>query len=114
MRAKVFEQQGVVVLILRAVVMEKEEAAQLHGKLRELVKNNTKRVILDLSEVDGMNSTGLGILIAGLTTMRGFGGELKLANVGPKLEPLFEPLVHPCFGNRLVYKTVEKTAKSFK
>ena len=35
-----------------------------------------------------MNSTGLGILISGLTTMRNNGGELKLANVTEKIQSL--------------------------
>ncbi|MGH8004856.1 MAG: STAS domain-containing protein, partial [Limisphaerales bacterium] len=44
--------------------------------------------VIDLSDVDWMNSTGLGILISGLTTMRGSGGELKLARVTDKIQSL--------------------------
>jgi len=35
-----------------------------------------------------MNSTGLGILISGLTTLKNNGGELKLANVTDKIQSL--------------------------
>ena len=43
---------------------------------------------IDLAGVDWMNSTGLGILISGLTTLRNNKGELKLANVTDKIQSL--------------------------
>ena len=35
-----------------------------------------------------MNSSGLGILIGGLTTMRNNGGDLKLANITDRIQSL--------------------------
>jgi len=44
--------------------------------------------VIDLSKVGFVNSSGLGILISGLTTMRNGGGDLKLASISSKVEGL--------------------------
>ncbi len=88
MKFSVREQDGVTVLAPKGKIMGGPDSTELHEKLRELIKNNTKKVIIDLAEVDWMNSTGLGILISGLTTMRGAGGELKLSRVTDKIQSL--------------------------
>jgi len=88
MKFSVREQDGVTILAPKGKIMGGPDSTELHEKLRELIKNNTKKVVIDLSEVDWMNSTGLGILISGLTTMRGAGGELKLARVTDKIQSL--------------------------
>ncbi len=45
-------------------------------------------MLLDLSGVQTMNSSGLSMLIAALTTMRNAGGDLKLAAASKKIESL--------------------------
>ena len=88
MKFSVREQDGVTILAPKGKIMGGPDSTELHEKLRDLIKNNTKRVIIDLAEVDWMNSTGLGILISGLTTMRNSGGELKLSRVTDKIQSL--------------------------
>ena len=82
------EEDSVMILEPKGKIMGGPDAAMLHDKLHEFIKDNRKKVVIDLSKVDWMNSTGLGILISGLTTMRNNGGELKLANVTEKIESL--------------------------
>jgi anti-sigma B factor antagonist len=82
------EAQGVVVLEPKGKIMGGPDATAMHELLHDLVAHDKKRVVIDLSGVDWMNSTGLGILISGLTTMRNAGGDLKLANVTEKIESL--------------------------
>jgi anti-sigma B factor antagonist len=88
MKFSVREQDGVTILAPKGKIMGGPDSTELQEKLRDLIKGNTKRVIIDLAEVDWMNSTGLGIMIAGLTTMRTAGGELKLARVTDKIQSL--------------------------
>jgi anti-sigma B factor antagonist len=45
-----------------------------------LLKGN-KRILLNLVEVEYIDSSGIGILVNGLSTVRSQGGELKLVNV---------------------------------
>jgi anti-sigma B factor antagonist len=82
------EQGGVVVLEPKGKIMGGPDATVLHDKIHELIAQKKLKVVIDLSKVDWMNSTGLGILIAGLTTMRDNQGELKLAAVTDKIESL--------------------------
>jgi anti-sigma B factor antagonist len=64
------------------------DATVLHDQLHDFIAQNKKKVVIDLSKVEWMNSTGLGILISGLTTLRNNGGELKLASVTEKIQSL--------------------------
>lgn len=82
------EDKGIVILEPKGKIMGGPDATLLHDKLHELINQGKKKVVIDLAKVDWMNSTGLGILISGLTTMRNNGGELKLANVTEKIQSL--------------------------
>jgi len=78
----------VVVLEPKGKIMGGPDATLLHDMLHDYIDQNKKKVVIDLSKVEWMNSTGLGILISGLTTMRNNGGELKLAGITEKIESL--------------------------
>jgi len=79
---------NVVVLELLGKVMGGPDATVLNDRLHEIVGQGKKKVVVDLGQVTSMNSTGLGILISGLTTMRNTGGDLKLANVTERIQNL--------------------------
>ena len=82
------EQNGVVVLELSGKIMGGPDATLLNEKLHELIDNGKSKVVADLAKVNWMNSSGLGILIGGLTTMRNNKGDLKLANVTERIQSL--------------------------
>jgi len=82
------EESDVVVLEPKGKIMGGPDATLMHDKLHDYIDQGKKKVIIDLAEVDWMNSTGLGILISGLTTLRNNQGDLKLANVTGKIESL--------------------------
>jgi anti-sigma B factor antagonist len=88
MRLGIREQDGIVILEPKGKIMGGPDATMMNEKLHELVEHNKKHVVIDLAGVDWMNSTGLGILISGLTTMRNSNGDLRLANVTNKIESL--------------------------
>lgn len=79
---------GIVILEPRGKIMGGPDASLLHDKLYEYIEDDKKKVVIDLGQVDWMNSTGLGILISGYTTLRNSGGQLKLANVTDKIQSL--------------------------
>jgi anti-sigma B factor antagonist len=81
-------QDDVVVLKPKGKIMGGPDASLLHDKLYEYIQQDMKKVVVDLGEVDWMNSTGLGILISGYTTLRNHGGQLKLVNVTDKIHSL--------------------------
>jgi len=82
------EENSVVILEPKGKIMGGPDATAMHEMLHDLVEHGKKQVVIDLGGVDWMNSTGLGILISSLTTMRNNDGYLKLANVTEKIESL--------------------------
>lgn len=73
------ERYGSVVIELKGKVMGGPDAETFRNELHELIEEGKTNVVVDLSSVKFMNSSGLGILIGGLTTMRNAGGDLKIS-----------------------------------
>ncbi len=82
------EENGVVIIEPKGKIMGGPESTALHDLLHDLIEQKKTKVVIDLGKVDWMNSTGLGLMISGLTTMRKADGELKLANVTDKIKSL--------------------------
>lgn len=82
------ERYGSVVIEFKGNVMGGPDAVSLNEKLHELIDAGKTNVVVDLGKVKFMNSSGLGMLIGGLTTMRKAGGDLRIANPTDKIESL--------------------------
>ena len=78
------EKEGVVILTLEGEMVGGPDATQLTETLHDLIEQEKKRILVDLKQVDWMNSSGLGILIGAITTVRNSGGDLKLMNLSQK------------------------------
>jgi len=112
MNLKEKEMNGVVILELSGKVMGGPDANLLSEKLHELVNKEKTKVVADLSKVSWMNSSGLGILIGGLTTMRNSGGDLKLVNVTDRIKSLL--IITKLITIFEAFETLEDAIKSFK
>lgn len=88
MKTKVSEQYNAVIVELKGNVMGGEDTKDFNQLLHKLIDDGKKNLIIDLSAVKFMNSSGLGMLISGLTTMKRENGSLKLAHVTEKIESL--------------------------
>jgi anti-sigma B factor antagonist len=88
MNFDVDERYNAVVIALKGNVMGGPDGSKLHDTLHELREQGKKHVVVDLSKVKFMNSSGLGMLISGLSTMRNSGGDLRLANVADRIQSL--------------------------
>ncbi|MGH8004855.1 MAG: STAS domain-containing protein [Limisphaerales bacterium] len=111
MRVAVTEESGVVVFAPSSAVMGEEESTELHEKVRENVKAQKYRMVVDLSGVEWMNSRGLGFLIAALSTATAGGGHLRLAQVSPKVRHLLG--IVGLVASFEMYATVEEAVGSF-
>ncbi len=79
---------NVVVLELSGKIMGGPDATLLNDKLHELIDQGKTNIVADLGKVNWMNSSGLGILIGGLTTMRNKDGDIKLARATERIQSL--------------------------
>jgi len=60
----------------------------LRDELRHLISTNRRKILLNFAEVSYMDSSGLGQVVAGFTTVKNQGGQLKLLNVGERIKDL--------------------------
>ena len=90
MKLKTKEIKGIIVIELVGNVLGGPDASALNDYLHKLITEDKKNVVIDLKAVSFINSSGLGMLIGGLTTLRHSGGELKLARASKKVENLLE------------------------
>ena len=78
----------VTVLDLSGKITLGEGDTLLKDKLHSLLHQGKKSVLLNLAEVNYVDSAGLGALVSAYTTVTREGGSLKLANVTRKLQDL--------------------------
>jgi len=111
MNYSVDERYNAVVITLKGNVMGGPDGSKLHDTLHELKDNGKKNVIADLGKVKFMNSSGLGMLISGMTTMRNAGGDLRLANVADRIQSLL--IITKLITVFKHYDSVEEAVESF-
>lgn len=63
---------------------------ELRARVRDLVGNGCRDIVLDMSQVGFMDSAGLGALIAGQKIMDGIGGVLTVASPSASVARVFE------------------------
>jgi len=78
----------VAVLDLSGNVMGGPDQQVFHNAIKETIEEGQKKILVNLAEVPWVNSTGLGILMAGFITSKNAGGVLRLVNVGKRIESL--------------------------
>lgn len=67
-----------------------EGSAALREALRELVSKGQKKVLLNLGDVSYIDSSGIGELVSGFTTVTNSGGNLKLLNLNKRVKDLLQ------------------------
>ena len=65
-------------------------SAQIKDKVLSMIDDHKYRLLLDLSEVDFIDSSGLGTLVSCLNTMNKAGGALKLCSFQENPKQVFE------------------------
>lgn len=105
------ERYGSVVIEFKGNVMGGPDAISLNEKLHELIDASKTNIVVDLAKVKFMNSSGLGMLIGGLTTMRKAGGDLRIANPTEKIQSLL--IVTKLITVFKHYDSVEKAVESY-
>ena len=84
------ELNNVTVVKMDGSMLGGPEASELNSALHKLLDAKKKNIVVDLGGVSLMNSSGLGMLIAAVTTMRNAGGDLKIAAATEKIAQIFK------------------------
>lgn len=75
------EKEGITILDIKGRLVVGEAASDLRDKIKEVAGTGHLQVILNLADVDYVDSTGLGGLVICFTTLQKAGGTLKLLNL---------------------------------
>ena len=82
------ESGTVAILDLSGKITLGEDGTLLKDKLHSLLHQGKKNVLLNLGQVQYVDSAGLGALVSAYTTVTREGGSLKLLNITKKLQDL--------------------------
>ena len=65
-------------------------SALLRKTIRGLLEDQRKRILLNLADVDYIDSSGIGELVSGFTAVKNQGGDLKLLHLTKKVRDLLQ------------------------
>ena len=89
MHITIIEQDGVTVVNVVGKLNISTYSA-LKKKVRELIEDGKRKILLDVSGIQGVDSIGIGVLVLLLNTLRAKGGDLRLAgSFVPEVEEAF-------------------------
>ena len=67
-----------------------EGSVVMRDVVKDLLAKGNKKILLNLGDVNYIDSSGIGELVAAFTTVRNQGGELKLLNLTKKVHDLLQ------------------------
>jgi anti-sigma B factor antagonist len=79
----------IVILAPKGYLTGGDETEELANAIKTLGEGGTKRLIINLSETQHLNSTALGVLIQAHTNYVRRGGQVKLCSVDKRIENIF-------------------------
>ena len=86
MKIKETFEKNIAILNVSGNMMGGPETAALHDKVKSLIEDGIKNVVIDLKGVKWMNSSGLGVLMSCFGSLTNAGGNLKLASIAEKVQ----------------------------
>ncbi len=81
---------GITVLELTGKISQGRESQRIETLVQDLLRQSRKKIILDISRVDHLDSTGIGILAFCYGTVNRNGGELRIAGATGKVLHLLQ------------------------
>ena len=84
------EVDGVTVLDLSGRITLGEGSVQLRDSIRDLIGKGQRRILLDLGDVNYIDSSGLGELVSAYTSAKNQGATLKLLKLTKKVHDLLQ------------------------
>ena len=85
MKSSTRQVDGVTIVDLSGRITLGEGSVVLRDTVRDLIGKGNKKILLNLGDVNYIDSSGIGELVSAFTTVRNQGGELKLLNLTKKV-----------------------------
>jgi anti-sigma B factor antagonist len=84
------EVDGVSVLGLNGRIILGEESSALRERVKSLIAEGKKKIVLNMSDVTYIDSAGLGVLVAAHVSAKNNGAALRLSNLGNKFHDVLQ------------------------
>jgi anti-sigma B factor antagonist len=84
------EVNGVSVVALDGRIVIGEESNALREKLKSLIAEGKKQIVLNMDNIKYIDSTGLGILVAAHCSAKTQGASLRLCHLGSKFQEVLQ------------------------
>ena len=102
---------NIAILHIKGNMMGGPETMQIHEKIKSLLVDKIDKVVIDLSKVKWMNSSGLGALMACMSTLKSAEGQLKISGATGKIKNLF--MITKLMTIFETYETADRAVASF-
>ena len=110
MEIHVDDMDGVAVAIVPVEELDASNSVEFKRDIAPVLQSQS-RVVLDLSQLRFVDSSGLGAMLSCLRQLSGKGGDLKLCSMSRQVRALFELVrMHRIFD---IYATKEEAVKAF-
>lgn len=83
------ENGNILIAELKGRLMDKSQSFEMLAMMDNHIREGKNKIILDLTGMDYMNSSGLNVLVNILTKARSNHGEVVICNVSKKIQELF-------------------------
>jgi len=93
----------VMVLNLSGKIMGGPDYEKFHTEIKSLINEGYVDILLNMSRVTWINSTGLGILVSAYHTLKKNGGTMKICDVSSRIDNILNVTQL-----KLVFETFEK------
>jgi anti-sigma B factor antagonist len=88
--ATIREVETITIVDLSGRISLGEGSALLRRTVRDLLDNGHNKILLNLGDVNYIDSSGIGELVSGFTAVRSREGQLKLLNLTKKVHDLLQ------------------------
>jgi anti-sigma B factor antagonist len=97
----------VMVLFLSGKIMGGPDHEKFHTEIKTLIKEGYVDILLNMSKVNWINSTGLGVLVSAFHTLKKEGGQLKICEVSERIDNILNVTQL-----KLVFETFDECQKA--
>ena len=113
MHIEVADNNGAAVVRPAGARVDLQVAGEFRAALLQAIDDGHRRLVVDMRDVDFVDSSGLGALVSALKSIKALkgDGDIRLANVQPPVVALLEIIrLHRVFAS---YPSVEQAVQSF-
>ena len=90
MKIGIRQVEGITVLDPKGKITIGSGDVALRDSVMQAIEDGATKILINLRDVSTIDSSGIGELVAAFTTVTNMGGQLKLANLSPKVTDILQ------------------------